>query len=90
MIDQKNSTGIVTLFNWTMMPNEEKYLYVWCKEWKVITDREVPVENFHSSEKWQLLGIVNEEIVCIIPGCQVKAWVRRSSPPDRLETFVFK
>lgn len=68
--------GVVTLNQWTMMGDGHTYLYIWCKDWTIITDKAMSkiVSDFRSSEKWQLFGLVKKEIKVVIPGCQVKAW----------------
>jgi hypothetical protein len=75
------TSGIVSLSNWTMMPDGDTYLYVWCDRWEIITDGQVPVENFRSAEKWQLLAVAGGEVLAVVPGCQVKGWAFAARPP---------
>jgi hypothetical protein len=94
MIEGIPSAGIITLINWTMMPDGGRYLYIWAPNWDIITDKTMPIEKFHSSEQWQLVGRVNGKIVCLIPGCQVKAWVScptaPPASPDGQRPYVFE
>ena len=82
--------GIVTLVQWTMMPDAATYLYVWCQRWEIITDSQMPVEGFRSTERWQLLGVVNDEVRVLIPGCQVKAWCASEKPPQTKQCFAIE
>ena len=79
-LEFNNTNGVVRLANWTIMPNGEEYLNVWCKRWEIVTDRMMPVEGFKSSEKWQLAAMVDDKVVLFIPGCQVKGWTRIDDP----------
>ena len=82
--------GIITLVNWTMAPDGHKYLFFWAPRWQVTTDREIPIENFHSSERWQLIAVgANSDVLAVFPGCQVKAWIRCSDPPT-IDCYSFK
>ncbi len=77
--------GIVTLLNWTMMPNGQTYLYLWAERMAVLTDAQIAktVPGFRSAEHWSL-AMLNKagETVTLLPGCQVKAWVYCTKPPD--------
>ncbi len=75
MLENKPYPGIVTLLNWTAMQDGEEYRYAWCKDWRIQTDKQMPVEGFRSSEHWQLIAYYNDKPVMLIPGCQVKAFV---------------
>ena len=81
--------GVVTLNNWTMVATGEKFLYLFCKNWKIMTDTTFPIENFHSSERWQLIGKNKKgNACCVIPGCQVKGFLfceKRPPVPDCYE-----
>ena len=87
-LDQ-SAAGLVTVQNWTMAPDGEKYLFFWAEHWQLMTDADVPVEGFRSSERWQMIAIdEKKEILAIFPGCQVKAWLRCKAPPQ-LGCFAF-
>jgi hypothetical protein len=76
--------GIITLATWTMCPDGETYLYLWCYEWRLATDAEMPAPNFRSSERWQAFGVGRTgHLEFVIPGCQVKAFVVSDEPPSR-------
>jgi hypothetical protein len=79
--------GIVTVDMWTMAANGEEYRYFWCSDWRVITDKQVPIEGFRSTEKWQLLAMNGPEMLAVIPGCQVKAWVSCQSKPSKRQIY---
>jgi len=81
--------GLITVMNWTMAPDGRKYLYFWASRWQIITDAEIPVENFRSSERWQLIAVASDsQVMAVFPGCQVKAWIRCDAPPST-DCFVF-
>lgn len=91
--DGKNdvlTSGIVTLVNWTMMPDGNTYLYVFCRRWEVVTDKMMPLDNFRSSEHWQLAGVVGSNILLFIPGCQVKAWAYSVNKPASPNCYDLK
>ncbi len=75
-------TGVITLINWTLAQDGHRYLFFWAKRWQIITDAEIPVEHFHSSERWQLIAInKNGGVLAVFPGCQVKAWIKCDQSP---------
>ncbi|KKN52797.1 hypothetical protein LCGC14_0609150 [marine sediment metagenome] len=84
------TSGIVTLVNWTMMPDGNTYIYVWCRHWEVVTDKMMPLDNFRSSEHWQLAGLVNGNIMLFLPGCQVKAWAYSENKPKSPNCYELK
>ena len=82
--------GIISVINWTMAPDGDKYLFFWSHRWQIITDVDVPVEHFRSSERWQLIAVSsNSEVLAVFPGCQVKAWVYCEVPPEK-DCFIFE
>lgn len=81
--------GLITVMNWTMAPDGDKYLFFWASLWQIITDADMPVEHFRSSERWQLIALnSNSDVLAVFPGCQVKAWIRCETPPQK-DCFVF-
>ena len=49
-----------------------------------MTDIEMPVKGFRSSERWQLIALAsNTDVIAVFPGCQVKAWIKCSVSPPR-------
>lgn len=72
---KRTNSGFVTVSEWTYAPNGREYRYFYCSDWRVVIDKDSPVENFRSSEKWQLYGYVDNELAMVIPGCQVKAFI---------------
>lgn len=76
-----NTAGIVTVNNWMLAPNGGKYLHFWCKEWVIVPDKNMPVEGFHSAEKWSLFARVGDRSVMAIPGCRVAGWSACDAPP---------
>jgi len=80
--------GLISVLNWTMAPDGHKYLYFWAPRWQVITDDEIPVEGFRSSERWQMVAVSSgSDVLAAFPGCQVKAWILCNEPPP-LDCFV--
>ncbi|MCK5642667.1 MAG: hypothetical protein KAJ19_17800 [Gammaproteobacteria bacterium] len=81
--------GLITVLNWTMAPNGNKYLFFWAPRWQIMTDKEMPTEHFRSSERWQLAAITsNSDVLAVFPGCQVKAWIHCETPPEK-DCFAF-
>lgn len=81
-----NSAGIITVVNWTMAPDGARYLYFWCSNWEILTDKTIPVEGFRSTEHWQLAAKDAKGcIVALFPGCQIKAWVKSPESPPYLK-----
>ena len=82
--------GLISVLNWTMAPDGRRYLYFWARRWQVITDAQIPVEHFHSSERWQMVAVSsNSDVLAVFPGCQVKAWFRCEAPATS-ECFVLE
>ena len=79
-----NMPGIVTVNDWTLVPNGAQYKYFWCAHWVVVTDKDLPITGFRSSEQWQLFAVVNTAVRMAIPGCGVKTWMRCECPPEHL------
>lgn len=76
LLDSFPPRGVISVVNWTMTPTGETFLYFWCADWQVITDKMIS-DGFRSSERWQLLARDRGgDIVAVFPGCQVKAFVR--------------
>lgn len=73
--------GVVTVADWTMATNGKRYICFWCGHWRVVPDKQMPIDGFKSSEKWTLFAIVDGDVVMAIPGCQIKAWVRSDKSP---------
>jgi len=86
---EESLPGVIPVVNWTMAPDGHKYLYFWARRWQVITDDEIPVEHFRSSERWQMIAVSSgSDVLAVFPGCQVKAWIKCDSAPP-LDCFVF-
>jgi len=81
--------GLITVINWTMAPDGNKYLFFWAARWQIVTDAEIPVEGFRSSERWQLIAVSSDlDVLAVFPGCQVKAWIYCEIAPQE-DCFVF-
>lgn len=76
-----DAPGVITIVEWTMCPDGLVYRHLYSPRWMIITDKQFPVDGFRSTEKWQIVAIIDDEIVCVIPGCQVKAYVKCKTPP---------
>ena len=82
--------GIVSLINWTMAPDGNKYLFFFSECWLVLTDADIPTPGFRSTERWQLAPATRGgEVLAVFPGCQVKAWVSAQSPPGVPDCYNF-
>ena len=88
-IPEESAMGVITVLNWTLAPDGRRYLYFWARRWQVITDADIPVEHFRSSEKWQLIAVgAKGEVLALFPGCQVKAWIGCAEAPP-VDCFAF-
>ena len=83
-------SGVISVVNWTMAPDGQRYMFFWSPRWQVITDDQIPINNFRSSERWQLVAVTQtSEVLAVFPGCQVKAWIRCNVPPP-VDCYQFK
>ena len=81
------TSGVVTTVNWTMAKDGLKYWYFYCDRWEIITDKEMPVYNFRSVGKWQMVAVdAHGDVLAIFPGCQVKAWIVCADMPEHRES----
>ncbi|KKN04347.1 hypothetical protein LCGC14_1098260 [marine sediment metagenome] len=76
-----DAPGVITVETWTLTPNGARFIYFWCKKWLIVPDKQMPIADFRSSEKWTLFAIVDDRVVASFPGCQIKGWFRCESPP---------
>jgi len=63
-------TGILTFSDWIRMPNGEEYKACW-GTWIFLTDKQMPIPEFHSGERWTAWALEDGKPVVIIPGCRV-------------------
>ena len=75
MLKGNRYSGIVTLDSWTAMQDGDEYRYVFCGHWEIQTDKDMPVEGFRSTERWQIIAYAKDQPVMIVPGCRVGAFV---------------
>lgn len=74
--------GIVTTKDWMYTTTGDMKKAFWSRKWFIVTDAQMPIENFKSTEKWTLIGVdTNNEIVMLIPGCMVAGFVSCKTPP---------
>ena len=84
------TAGIVKVADWQMVRNGQKHIYFWCRRWEVLTDADIPVDKFRSSERWTLAAVdADGRVLALFPGCQVKGWIALTTPPAAGECFVF-
>lgn len=86
-LENQNRAGIVTVNAWTMAADGNNYLYFWSDDWRIFTDKDMPIDGFRSTEHWQLLAFIGCECVALFPGCQVKAWIASTAPPQTNTIF---
>ena len=74
--------GHVIVPHWTkgMDPDEDTHMYLWAPEWRVLTADDTPPHLPAFREPWTLAAIVDDEIVMLIPGSQVRAWIASDAP----------
>ena len=84
------TSGIITVVNWTMASDGVRYLYFYCDNWQIVTDKMMPFDGFRSSEHWQLTAVNKQgDILAMFPGRQIKAWVFCTVRPPRIEIDNF-
>ena len=85
------SNGVITVGTWILAPDGRMYQYFWCQRWEVLTDQQLPVDGFRSSERWQLFAVSAEgKPVAVFPGCQVKGWLACEQPPNNPGVYCFE
>ena len=72
--------GIVTLTNWLMATDGERYMYYYSSHWQIVTDKGIPITDFQSRERWSLLASRQADIVAVFPGCQIAGFVSGDCP----------
>lgn len=86
-------SGLVTLSNWTLMPNGKIYLYLFSRSWMILTDKDMAeatnLERFKSTEGWQLVSVMDGEVQALIPGCQVKGFSSCTRTPLCPEVAIY-
>ena len=86
-------SGIVTVANWTAMPNGKLYLYLFSRSWLIVTDKGMAqaanLERFKSTEGWQIVSVMDGEVQVLIPGCQVKGFAACTSTPLSPEIAIY-
>jgi hypothetical protein len=82
-----NGSGIVSCA-YLMAPNGVSYKNFFCKDWKVVIDSQMPVENFRSHEKWSLFAMDGEKVLAIIPGCRVDGCIACETCPIDTDCFM--
>lgn len=80
--------GIVTVSEWTAGADGEQYRFFWAPSWRVITDKQMPIAGFRSTERWQLLACDGDVVLALIPGCQVRGMVFCKDPPPKRDVCV--
>jgi hypothetical protein len=75
--------GVVTLHQWTMMPDGSTYMHLWAPAWRVITDKATGIPFFRSAEHWHIAAFGPDgRLLILIPGCQVKGFATCSVNPQ--------
>lgn len=80
--------GIVTLSNAIMVGNGIWQNALWHERWHLVSDQMIAekVAGFRSAEHWQLAALdANGVVVCLVPGCNVKGFIRCDQPPQNLD-----
>lgn len=63
--------GLISVVNWTMAPDGHRYMHLWAKRWQIITDEEIPVSRFRSSERWQMIAVsTDSEVLAVSRGAR--------------------
>lgn len=82
--DSAITNGIITVNNWSLAPNNCRYLYFYCDRWEILSDKMIPVEGFKSAEHWQLAAVnCTGDVIALFPGCQIKAWILCNKKPEK-------
>ena len=81
--------GVITTGNYILASDGDQYRAFWCKEWLLVTDKEFPVPNFRSSERWEMMAMDGQKVLAVFPGCEVKGFVARDEPLKTSNCFSF-
>jgi hypothetical protein len=83
--------GILTVRSWMLCPDGEQYHYIYCGRWRLMTDKHVPIADFHSRERWSAFATDMEgKIVGMIPGCEVVGFCATTVCPEKTNTTPHK
>jgi len=67
--------GVVTLQQWTMMPDGATYMHLWSPRWRVVTNQASGIDGLRTSDRYHLCAYDKNGLpAVIIPGCQVKGF----------------
>ena len=84
MSKQLPESGIVTSHDWLLCSDGDRYVYLFCEHWRVVTDDKVPLEHFHSRERWSLFAEDKQgKIIALIPGCGVAGFIAAKLCPKK-------
>lgn len=81
--------GVVCTTDWRTAPDGDQYRTFWSPSWQMLTEAQAAKdlglsESTFCSErdtKWALVAIVGSEVVMVLPGCEVKAWIKTAACP---------
>jgi hypothetical protein len=83
------TTGVISLTQWCMAPDGMQYIYFFHDAWKILTDKNMPVEDFRSAERWSLAAYKNHEIIALFPGCKITGYIKCDRKPVDLDARTF-
>lgn len=82
-IPEKFPAGVVSLLQWTMMPDGSTYMHVWASNWTVVTNEASGIKGLRTADRWHLVSHTPDgKIRVIIPGCQVKSFAACNANPS--------
>lgn len=80
--------GLVTTRNWLITPDGGQNHAFWCAEWLLKTDKDLDLAGFKSADRWVMIAMQGQEVLAIIPGCEVIGYMLCSLPPSH-SVYVF-
>lgn len=83
MSPERFPAGVVTLLQWTMMPDGATYMHLWASNWTVVTNAVSGIAGLRTVDRYHLVSHdPHGKVRVIIPGCQVKGFAACPSNPS--------
>ena len=70
LIKGMSGTGIISTRNW-LYTGVDQYKAFWSNKWRLITDKQLISGGLRSNDRWGVVALCGDEVVLVIPGCEV-------------------
>ncbi len=86
MSESKNNElgpGVVTLLQWTMMPDGCTYMQLFAKRWVIVTNEASGIQGLRTTDRFHVVAYDSAGVAqVVIPGCQAKGYARCDENPS--------